>query len=196
MYVAKSISDLDDLATRMLALEEEAYNQFAHIFGPRLRAFFVRRGLSDSDAEDLAGSCITDIALKVRHYRHVTGGGFKAWVFTLARHALVDWLRTRLPTQELPDDLPSEAANETTEEDLSVVLAVQDALAKLSDLDRSLILLRNLKEEDTYLAFLSENKISAGTARVRHFRALKKLKQILLQDPRITTYLKDKDLSE
>jgi len=196
MYVAKSISDLDDLATRMMALEEEAYNQFAHIFGLRLRAFFVRRGLSESDAEDLAGSCITDIALKVRHYRHVTGGGFNAWVFTLARHALVDWLRTRLPTQELPDDLPSEAANERTEEDLSVVLAVEEALAKLPDLDRSLILLRNLKEQDTYLSFLRKNKISVGAARVRHFRALKKLKEILQVDPRITTYLKDKESLE
>lgn len=196
MYVAKSISDLDGLATRMAALEEEAFTQFAHIFGPRLRAFFVRRGLAESDAEDLAGSCVTDIALKVRHYRQIAEGGFGAWVFTLAHHALADWREAHVPTEPLSDDLATETVGDADESDLSVILAVEEALAKLPELDRSLIRLRLLKEDKTYKAFLERNGMSAGAARVRHFRALRKLKNTLEADPRITEYLSERETSE
>jgi RNA polymerase sigma-70 factor (ECF subfamily) len=191
MYVAKSISDIDGLATRMGALEEEAYNEFAHVFGPRLRAFFIRRGLTETDAEDLAGSCVTDIALKVNKYRQLTEGGFAAWVFTLARRALSDWRRTYRPTEPLSDDFAAPSVEGDGEADLSAVQAVQEALSQFSELDRSLILLRNLREEQTYSSLGKLHGISEGAARVRHFRALKQLRTILEKDPRIKEYLGD-----
>lgn len=193
MHVARSITEIDGLATRMGALEEEAYNEFAHIFGPRLRAFFIKRGLTEADAEDLAASCVTDIALKVKKYRQLTEGGFAAWVFTLARHALSDWHRTHRPTEPLPEDLTAPSIEEEPEEETSAILAVQEALSQFSELDRSLILLRNLRLEETYAALGKLHGISEGAARTRHFRALKQLKAILEVDPRIKEFLSNKN---
>jgi len=187
--VAKSISDIDGLATRMVGLEEEAYKEFAQIFGSRLRAFFIRRGLTEMDAEDLAGSCVTDIALKVRKYRQVTAGGFTGWVFTLARHALVDWRRTHQATEELSDNLAAPLNDDQASENLPIVLAVEEALSEFSELDRSLLLLRNLQEKGSYAAFGDIHGMTEGAVRVRYFRAKKQLKAILEKDSRLKDYL-------
>jgi len=194
--VAKSISDIDGFATRMIDLEEEAYKQFAQIFCPRLRAFFIRRGLTEMDAEDLAGSCVTDIALKVRKYRQVTEGGFRGWVFTLARHTLADWRQRHQPTEELPDDVAAPLDDDQASVNLTIVLAVEEALSEFSELDRSLLLLRNLQEKGTYAAFGELHGMSEGAIRVRHFRAKKQLKAILEKDPRLKDYLSKIERSE
>jgi RNA polymerase sigma factor (sigma-70 family) len=198
MYVARSIKEIDSLATGMLALEDEAYNEFARIFGPRLRALFIRQGLTMADAEDLAVSCVTDIALKVEKYKQISEGGFGAWVFTLARHALADWRRSHHPTEELPDDLAAQLIPADDEEqNLDAILAVREALAQFSEMDQSLILLRNLGDEYSYAELSERLGISREAARVRHFRALKRLKVILEKDPRIKSLLElDTDLIE
>jgi RNA polymerase sigma factor (sigma-70 family) len=169
----------------MLSQEEEAYAEFADTFGPRLRAYFVSRGLVLADAEDLAVSCVTDIALKVDRYRQSVGGGFEAWVFTLARHALSDWRRTQLPTEPLDESLLVGGAGEDKEEKSDIVFAVREALERLPDADRMLILLRDLEGEHSYQEIGERMNIRQETARVRHSRALAKLKSILEYDPRV-----------
>lgn len=185
MRVAKYVNDIDSLAARMLALEEEAFTDFARVFGPRFRAYFIRRGLPVVDAEDLAVSCVTDIALKIEKYKPVAGGGFEAWVFTLARRALFDWWRERRATEPLPDDLPAPLPGEPEEGELAVVEAVRDAVAQLPEADQALIELRDLGGEYTYSEISQQLGLSPQGARVRHFRALKRLKSILEKDPRI-----------
>ncbi|HEX7788564.1 MAG TPA: sigma factor, partial [Methylomirabilota bacterium] len=115
-------------------MEEDAYREFAGYFGPRFRAFFLSRGLPVGETEDLATNCVTDIALKVGKYDPSRGGGrFEAWVFTLARRALVDWWRRRRAAEPLPDDLAfPEAVDEPTDNLAEAVDALREALAKLS----------------------------------------------------------------
>ena len=84
-----------DLRARLLALEPAAYKEFIEFFGPRLAAFYQRRGLTASEADELARSAIADIALKIRFHQSVDEKTFDGWVFTLGRHALMDWWRSR-----------------------------------------------------------------------------------------------------
>lgn len=197
MCVAGRINDIDSLATRMLALEEEAFNEFASVFGPRFRAFFVRRGLTAMDAEDLAVSCVTDIALKVEKFRSVTGGGFEAWVFTLARRALFDWWRQRQETVPLSEDLPAPSAEEEdVESDPGVIAAVREALGQLPESEQKLVMLRNLGPEHTYADLSAQLGVTPEAARVRHFRAMKRLKSILENDPRIQKLLERSNPTE
>lgn len=191
MRTAKSIKDVDGLAMRMLALEEEAYKEFAEIFGPRLKAFFYRRGLSLSDAEDLAATCVTDISLKVEKYKQIKEGGFGAWVYTLAYHALSDWLSAQPTMEPLRDDLAvKEQPAEDEERDLSVIFAVREAISRLPEADQLLLHLRDLGPEHSYKEVGQELGISPEAARVRHFRILNRLKSILEKDARITRRLK------
>ena len=190
MRAARSDMNLEDLARRMSALEEESFYEFAGFFGPRFRALFLSRGLTRADAEELSVSCVTDISLKVGQYKPVADGSFEAWVFTLARRYVIDWWRARQPSLPLPDDLPlSTPSVEEPEPDSELVVAVRAALAQLSEADQKLIRLRNMEGEYTYAEAGEALGISAGTARVRHFRALKRLESLLMKDQRITRHL-------
>lgn len=202
MCAARSDIDVEDLARRMTLLEEQAFCEFAEIFGPRFRAFFIKRGLTRSDAEDVAVSCVTDIALKVERYRALPGGSFERWVFTFARNYLVDWWRNRHSYYSLYDDSQLSdsswsdfRSDDGLEPDSDAVLAVRDAMVKLSETDRTLIRLRNLEGESTYTDVGRQLGISSGNARVRHFRALKRLKSLLEKDPRIKKFLSKAEAS-
>jgi RNA polymerase sigma-70 factor (ECF subfamily) len=186
MRVARSTQEVESLATRMAASEELAYAEFADTYGPRIRSFLLRRGLSSADAEDLAVSCVTDIALKVEKYRAMKPGGFDAWVFTIARHQLIDWIRSRKNTESLPDNLAAPAPPDPDiVPDIEASQAVNEAISQLSKNDQLIVRLRHLVEERTYAEIGEQLNISTETARVRHFRALKRLKSILESDVRI-----------
>lgn len=191
MNTHRSNAEMDALARRMAAMEEEALREFGDFFGPRLRAFFLRHGLAVGDAEDLAVSCITNIALKVEQYKPMKNGSFAAWVFTAARHTLVDWWRTHQATVPLSNNLPAQEppGDDESEPNIEVILAVTEAVAQLSEIDRIIVQLRDLGAEHTYAEISERLRIPSGTARVRHLRALKKLQSILQKDQRLREIL-------
>jgi len=178
--------DLERLAERLADLEGPAYQEFADHFGPRFRALFLRSGLVASDAEDLAVSCITDIALKVRQYRRGSSGSFESWVLTLARHALIDWWRRHRPSQPLFED---DLVRDVPEADPEVLASVQEAMEQLSEDDQAIIRLRDLGRENSYTEIAQQLGIQSGAARTRHLRALQRLGSILKQDARLRVYL-------
>jgi RNA polymerase sigma factor (sigma-70 family) len=185
MSAARINPEAERLPERMVALEDRAYQEFADHFGPRFRALFLHCGLVASDAEDLAVSCITDIALKVGRYRR-SEGNFEAWVFLLARRALVDWWRRHRPTQPLLEDL---SAEESAAPDPDLLQSVREALAKLSEDDQTIICLRDFGTEHSYAEIAQRLGIQTGAARTRHLRALQRLESLLGQDARVRSFL-------
>src|SRR5436309_5189539 len=128
--------DLEMLSQRMAAMEEDALREFGDRFGPRFRSFFLSHGLPVADAEDLAVSCVTDIALKIGRYDPERGGRFEAWVFTLARRGLVDWWRRYRPAETLPEHLTAPGPEAAESDNLpAVVGAVREAVVRLSQDD-------------------------------------------------------------
>jgi RNA polymerase sigma-70 factor (ECF subfamily) len=191
MRAARSDIDMEDLARRMVELDEPAYDEFARTFGWRFRAFFRKRGLTYTDAEDLAVSCVTDIALKVDQYRPIEDGSFKGWVFTLAHRYLFDWWRGHRTAESLSDTLPADfPADEEPDSDSAHTSAVKDAMAHLSEDDQAIIRLKDMSGEQTYDEVAKALGVRAGTARVRHHRALKRLQVVLEKDERMVSYLK------
>jgi RNA polymerase sigma factor (sigma-70 family) len=191
MRVARSTEEIEDLAARMAVAEVEAYSEFAVTFGPRLRAFFLRKGVAAGEAEELSVSCITDIALKIDKYKPLRPGGFEAWVFTLARHSLTDWWRSHRGTVPLSDDLTAPAFDDDQgiEPNFIIAVAVREAIAQLAVSDQLLIRMRHLESESTYAEIGDRLNISPEAARVRHFRAMKRLKTILEADERISPFI-------
>src|ERR1700683_1990250 len=90
-----------ELASALTRLDDDALREFGLLYGPRLRRYFLNHGLNIGDAEYLAVSMITDIALKVADHYLEQNGKFDAWVFTLARNGLSDWRRHQPPSTEL-----------------------------------------------------------------------------------------------
>jgi RNA polymerase sigma-70 factor (ECF subfamily) len=183
--VARSNFDTGDLATRMLSLEDDAFKKFAQLFGPRFRAYFQRGGLSPADAEDLAVSCVTDIALKIEKYEQKEGASFSAWVFSISRNYLADWWRKNRQMEPLPTDL---SVNDVKADEMTQspsVIAVREAISTMTEDEQEIIRLRHFGLEHSYREIGNQFGITSDAARVRHFRALQKLQRVLEKDFRI-----------
>jgi RNA polymerase sigma-70 factor (ECF subfamily) len=180
---------IEALPVRMLALEEAAFQDFADYFGPQFRALFVRSGLPPMEAEDLAVNCIGDIAVSVNKYRRVEGKSFASWVFAIAKNAMADWRKDAYKRiavgQELVHAPPVTGGPEDQFPRQEVVSAVQEALHTLTAVEQEVVFLRDLGEERSYAEIGAILGIPEGTARVRHKRALDRLRSILEDDSRI-----------
>ncbi|NHM27162.1 sigma-70 family RNA polymerase sigma factor [Desulfofundulus sp. TPOSR] len=140
--------------------------------------YFSGLGLTREDAEDLAQETL------VAAYLHLDGvrpGKLRAWLFTVARHKYIDWLRrspkgvvlVNFPAEELTDGVrgPEEAALAG-----AVRETVAAALNRLSPPERTLLALKyNLGLNTQEIA--SVLKIKPGTVKVRLFRARQKFKE-------------------
>jgi len=184
-------TNLELLAQRMTAKEEAAFQEFGALFGPRFRALFRRKGLSPVEAEDLAVDCVTDIALKVERYDMARGGRFAAWVFTLANRALTDWWRHHHAFEPLPAEVAfvGSTGEESGGDLAGAVEALREAVAKLPPGEQALVRARDFGGGDSYARIAAELEIEPSAARVRHHRALRRLRNLLEPDPRIQRLL-------
>lgn len=172
---------LQDLVRRLVALDEEAYQEFAMTFGPLLLRYFVRRGLPYFEAEDLAATCVTDIAMKARKFPGV--GSFAAWVFKIAKNAFADYRKKAVRSVELAAE-PEDRIEDEQWFDPEVAVEVQVVLANLPEHDRALVIGRALNGRP-FKELAEELGLSEEAARVRYLRARRGLESRLIQSPAI-----------
>lgn len=179
--------DPDQLALRMKGLDQEAVEEFANMFGPRLRFFLIHLGAHPAEAEALAVTCITDVWLKLDRFESKGPGSFQSWVFTLARNAWIDDRRRRgRAPQALPDSVAAASAvRDVPETPPEVSAKVLQALESLSEIDRQIIHLRYFEGCQSFEEIGRLVNLSEGAARVRHHRALGSLEPLLAEYRRI-----------
>ena len=102
-------TQLRALFVRSLDGDTAAYRTFLLRLGGHLRAFLARRlfGWPD-DVEDLVQECL----LAMHNHRHTyqSDQPLTAWVHAIARHKLIDLLRSKSVREALHDPLDDEAA--------------------------------------------------------------------------------------
>lgn len=182
------------LRERLLALEPAAYQEFVEFFQDGFTAYYQSRGLTPSEAEDLATSSITDIALKIDKCRYGEKEEFDQWVFTLARHALWDWYGDHRIQFVSIDELTLDISDERlrwSQPEPNTVEVVSDALAQLSPEDQVLIKLRYFEQQETFQEISWRLGITAACARVRYCRAMKRLQRLIEADARSSGFLKN-----
>ncbi len=155
---------------------ERLYNQF-FLAVYRYTAFRVPQDL----AEDIVADVFVKVWEKLHQYRPQAGVPFGAWIFRIARHAVVDSYRKERDTEEVTEELEdTDAWNRAdartrSEDTLRVVRAAVDKLPRRY---REVLLL-------TYVAELPTDEVARtlrlteGAVRILKFRALKKLEAIL-----------------
>ena len=157
---------------------------------------FLNRGLTRAEAEDLACSCVTDIALKIDSYHYIQDGGFRAWCFTLARRAFVNYWRQYHPTETLPPELPETQREEYEVETRShLASAVDTAMGQLDDRSRKIVELKALYGATSEEIARTLN-ITQAHARVLYLRARRKLQRLLRHNPRVAARLARKSTYE
>ena len=191
-----STKNIDQLAKRIKAGDEEAISEFVVSFGESLRRYFVGRGVGPTQAEDLAVSCTGDIVLRIDQFQtKPTSGSFKSWCYSLAKNRMVDWLRKTQNEASISFDPFSkffcngDHEAEFSPSQLVLMSAVVDGLSSLSETDSEVLLLRYADEHNSFADIGKILGIQKGTARTRHHRALERLEKILKESDVVKKWL-------
>jgi RNA polymerase sigma-70 factor, ECF subfamily len=191
-------NQMEIIAARLAQGDDDVFWTLDEIFGPRLVRFFKRKGVADTDADNLALDCLLTVKRQIGKYQRREGGSFMGWVFTIAYRKWVDWRRRNLTTLPLEDDLLNKSKSdgprssepfiepEVDHESLDEMSqAVHDALKQLSKDYQEVIRLRYIDAclDNTEIAARLE--ITVNNVKQRLHRAHKKLRPILENDNRI-----------
>ncbi|HVW66219.1 MAG TPA: sigma-70 family RNA polymerase sigma factor [Candidatus Peribacteraceae bacterium] len=152
---------------------------YDHFFTPVYRYCAFR--LPKEVAEDTTADIFVKAWEKLHTYKIQKGVPFAAWIFRIARHAVIDTYRTHRGFEEVPDTIPDGDSLNRAESRLQrkdTLRIVRAALDRLSPRYREVLLL-------TYVSELPYSEVSRvlhmseGAVRILKLRALRKLEAIL-----------------
>ena len=143
-----------------------------HEYSGRVAAYIGSRVSSREDAEDLCQEVFMKVYSSAESYDS-SKAGVSTWIFTITRNTVIDYLRSKKETSELPEEL----ADESTLTDRTFE-ALADAVSGLPREQRDIIVLRyynglTLKDIAALMG------ISYGMVKLRHKNALDFLKASL-----------------
>jgi RNA polymerase sigma-70 factor, ECF subfamily len=164
--------------------DEQAFGKLWHDLQPRLIRYFLVA--APSAADDLASETWLAVVRGIKRFRG-NEPAFRAWMFTIARHEVLDWRRraARRPTEDLPaNGLVEQAASDDPAADALEGFSTRAALAVVATLpadQAEAIMLR-------VVAGLGVERVAAimgkrpGTVRVLTHRGLRRLAERLGAD--------------
>jgi RNA polymerase sigma-70 factor (ECF subfamily) len=168
---------------RSSLLEEEMdATSFAQIFasyGPRLRAYFLRHGLSAALADEAA----QEVLLSVWHHSErfdAERGSMSAWIFAIARNRLIDGVRRMRRPEPSQDDPCWVGGNEAPSPESAAaargrVESVRDALRSLP-VEQLRVLEALYFEGQSMSEYADASGTPLGTVKTRARLALKALR--------------------
>ncbi|MBC8353920.1 MAG: sigma-70 family RNA polymerase sigma factor [Planctomycetes bacterium] len=189
-----SSSTSPTLLDRVREFDADAWDRLTKLYGPIVYRWCRQAGLQDNDAADVSQEVFRAVAAGIGGFRRdQTGGGFRAWLWTITRNKIRDyyrWLASRpgavggsdahLRLQSIPDDLPDDQA------------APGEFDATSSVAHRALELVRAEFEERTFQSFLrvaiggqrpadvaADLGISVGAVCTAKWRVLRRLREEL-----------------
>jgi RNA polymerase sigma-70 factor (ECF subfamily) len=167
--------------------DQRAFAFFVQRYLPSVYRFLHRMVGDGPTAEDLAQETFVKAWQKIGAYR--PDKPFKAWVFTIARHTAIDFLRKKNPATFSDLDVPDGQAFEETLADARPLapelLMTQEtgqdlerALATLPPESREVVLLHGV-EDLTFQEIADQVKQPMNTVKSRYRRALASLQAVL-----------------
>ncbi|MDQ4006084.1 MAG: RNA polymerase sigma factor [Actinomycetota bacterium] len=180
----EAANQADDLVRRARSGDSEAFALLYERFHPPVFRFLLARVGNRIEAEDMAAEVFVEAGRRVRNF-HGSGAAFAGWLFTIARHDLLDRgraLRRRLvvPVSDVPDvEVVPDPADRVVE--MLDAGRVRGALDSLTDEQRDVVLLK-------FAAGLSNEEVAEtlgkpiGAVKSLQHRGLAALKRALLKD--------------
>lgn len=176
--------DAEWVAVMLAIREQQDTSAFARLFqhfAPRIKAFLIKSGASDTMAEDCAQDVMTTVWQKA-HLFDPSRASAATWIFTIARNRRIDLLRKEKRPE--PEDLPWGPEPEPDQTD---VLGLQQESKKLQDALIQLPEKQRILVERCYFGDMSHSEIATetglplGTIKSRLRLALEKLRHELKQ---------------
>lgn len=167
----------------------QAFAQLLDIYGPRLYGYFYRATLSPHDSEDLLGEITLRLVRRLKGYDE--RGRFEPWLFRIAANLVRDRIRRLKAVPGLTTISAGDDEGGTLADDLAAdlpptdqnmhqaeqALELDQALAKLDDTTRQMILLRHFGDMSfKEIAELFDCPLGTALAKVhRGLRAMQKM---------------------
>ena len=179
-------SGFQDILRRAGEGDEQAWNEVVEAYGSRVYALLFSRCRNAELAEELTQSTFCTVVTKLSAYDEQ--GKFEPWLFRIAMNRLRDEMRRRgrhavnvandtLSGMETSPRVPSGTTG-GGQEQLELSQALREAVASLLEADQEILHLRHVSG----LSFKQIAEVlqqPLGTVLARHFRAFKRLKEML-----------------
>lgn len=128
-------------------------------------------------AEDLCSDVFMKVYEKLESFDE-TKASLSTWIFTIARNTLIDYYRTRRVHEEIPEELAEESTVEDHLLNQEALESLADALERLDERERDLIVLRYASK--LTLKEISERmNLSYAYIKILHNKALSEMKNFL-----------------
>jgi RNA polymerase sigma-70 factor (ECF subfamily) len=168
-----------DLIVSVAQGDRAAFDELYHRFARPVLGLALRMLGDHGRAEDAAQDTFAAIWRSAKSFRPERGSG-SAWLFSVARHAIIDRARQRVDTTvaELPDEPSTEVGPAEAAEQSWLAWRVQAALARLPERERVVL-------ELAYWSGLSQAEVASyldvplGTVKTRTRAGLARLATLL-----------------
>lgn len=181
-------SPLDEVIALVLQAkkgDEGAFEELYNMFAKDLYRYTASR-IPEDHAGDLVSEIFFRVWKKLPSFQGEFQGQFRAWMFTIAHHLVIDFYRTN--RESLPIEEGQDIVDEDSSSDPTHLLATetdfdrtQEALHKLPEKQREALILRYMN--DIPLADIAEiMQEKEGNVRILIHRGLKRLRELLDTD--------------
>lgn len=177
---APTEQELQEIVLRAQEGDQGAFSQLYDRFFQSVYRYAAFR-LPPELAEDVTADVFVKVWEKLHTYRAQKSVPFAAWLFRIARHAVIDAYRARRTTEEMPETLEdTDVFNraETRMERAETLRIVRTAMDKLPRRYREVLLLTFVSELPNAEA-ARVLRTSEGSVRILKMRALRKLESFL-----------------
>jgi RNA polymerase sigma-70 factor (ECF subfamily) len=170
------------LARVASAQDRQAFALLFKHFAPRIKAFHLRAGLSDTAAEELAQETMLLLWRKAASFDPARAGA-ATWVFTIARNLRIDQARRQRGNfAEPPPEVDISPSAETLSLECERAQRIRGALATLSVTQRRVIEL-SFFADTPHSGIATALNIPLGTVKSRIRLALARLREALGTEP-------------
>ena len=173
MYLATDVAEATDMNDAIMRIAEfrdrDAFSQIYEFFSPRLKNYFIAKGMNDTFAEELVQETMLKIWRKSKQFNPEKASA-STWIFTIARNLHIDSLRkNRLPIVNI-DEIAEKANEELSPEDRIDLNQRQDnvvrALSRLPSA-QSKVVYMSFFEDKSHGEISEELRIPLGTVKSR-----------------------------
>ncbi|HSW45588.1 MAG TPA: RNA polymerase sigma factor [Phycisphaerae bacterium] len=184
-------AQIAELVARAQRADPAAFDELVDAYSPRLYGYFYRLTGVRHDAEDLLQEVFVRLVRTIGDYKH--DGRFDAWLFRMATNLVRDRVRRVRASRgaglaaatggdgssawlQRPDPTasdPSEAVHRAEQVD-----RLQRAIARLSEAEREVILLRHFSQL-SFRQIADAMGTPLGTALARAYRGLARLRELM-----------------
>jgi RNA polymerase sigma-70 factor (ECF subfamily) len=94
--VSESTATRLSLISRIRQEDGAAWNELVNLYSPLVTFWCRRRGIAESDVRDVGQEIFFAVSRSIERYQPTdSNGSFRAWLWALARHKIIDAIRRR-----------------------------------------------------------------------------------------------------